>query len=86
MIIIRLNELIQKEERPVKWVSNKTGIAYSTIIKLNNNETSSISFDVIDKLCKLFKCEVQELIEFKDDSEPIKKRRPIRLIEYSRGE
>ena len=68
MIKIKLQEILDKNERNLNWVSTKTGIAYSTLYKLNNNETKSISFDVLEKICLLFKIEIGELIEIKGDT------------------
>ena len=65
MVNIKLQEILDKEERSLNWVSTKTGISYSTLHKLNNNETKSISFDVLEKICLLFKISVSELIEIK---------------------
>ena len=67
MIVVKLQEILNKEERSLNWVSKKTNISYSTLYKFNNNDTSSVSYNVLDKLCKLFKCELQDIIYFKED-------------------
>ena len=41
---------------------------YQSLSKLINNESTGIKFETIDKMCKLFDCEVGDLIEFKDDN------------------
>jgi len=67
LVNIKLQEILNKEERSLNWVATKTGISYSTLFKLNNNETKSISFDVLEKICTLFKIEANELIEITND-------------------
>lgn len=65
MVNIKLQEILDKEERSLNWVATKTGISYSTLHKLNNNATKSISFDVLEKICLLFKIDVCDIIEIK---------------------
>lgn len=67
MIKIKLQNILDKQERSLNWVATKTGIAYSTLHKLNSNNTTSISFKTLDALCKLFKCELTDIIDFVDD-------------------
>lgn len=64
MVKVKLQEILDKEERSLNWVASKTGIAYSTLHKLNSNNTTSISFNTIDKLCELFKCNTIDIIEY----------------------
>ncbi|EOR27393.1 putative transcriptional regulator [Clostridium sartagoforme AAU1] len=67
MVKIKLQEILEKEERSLNWVATKTGISYSTLHKLNNGETKSISFDVLERICLLLKIDVSELIEIKQE-------------------
>jgi putative transcriptional regulator len=63
MVKIKLQEILTKEDRSLNWVSTKTGISYSTLYKLNSGDTKSISFDVLEKICLLFKIDAGDLIE-----------------------
>ncbi|MDU1337429.1 MAG: helix-turn-helix transcriptional regulator [Clostridium butyricum] len=63
MIRVNLDKYLAKEERNVAWVYSKTGIAKTTLYKLRDNETTSISFDVLEKLCDLFNCEIKDMLE-----------------------
>lgn len=67
MIKIKLQDILNREERSLNWVATKTGIAYSTLHKLNNNNTTSISFNTLDSLCKLFKCKLTDIIDYIED-------------------
>ena len=67
MIIVKLKDILAKEERSLHWVSVKTGITYSTLFKFNKGETNSVSFNLIEQLCILFNCNIQDIIEFKKD-------------------
>lgn len=63
MIKINLDKYLAKEERNVAWASSKTGIARTTLYKLRDNTTTSISFEVLEKLCDLFNCEIKDILE-----------------------
>lgn len=36
MVKARVQQILDKEERSLSWVTSKTGIAYSTLHKLNS--------------------------------------------------
>lgn len=67
MIIVKLQDVLDKHERNLAWVERKTGISYTTLAKFNKNKTTSVSYDVLDKLCDLFDCNVEELVEHVKD-------------------
>jgi len=67
MIIVKLQNILDANERSVAWVSKKTGIAISTLHKFNKNDTTSISYDILNKLCELFDVKVEDLIQYKKD-------------------
>ena len=81
MIKVKLQEILDREERSLNWVAVKTGIAYSTLHKLNSNNTTSISFKTIDKLCELFKCNTIDIIEYTKDNW-----NKIRYKKYNNGQ
>ena len=64
MIKIKLQTILDNEDRNLNWVAIKTSISYSTLHKLCNNKTTSINFNTIEKLCILFKCNVEDIIEY----------------------
>lgn len=64
MIRVKLQEILDKEERSLNWVSIKTNIAYTTLHKFCNNKTSSVSYNVLDSLCKLFNCKIEDIITY----------------------
>ena len=66
MIKVKLQNILEKEERSLNWVSTKTGISYSTLHKFCNNKTSSVSYELLYKLSKLFNCKISDIIEVDD--------------------
>lgn len=67
MIKVKLQGILDERERTIAWVNTKTGIAVSTLHKFNKNGTTSVSYDTLDKLCKLFDVEVQDIIQYTKD-------------------
>lgn len=51
-----------KEKMNIQDVSDATGLSRKSISKLYHEESIQITFDVIGRLCKLFKCEVNDLL------------------------
>lgn len=77
MIRFRLAELTAdkafKERRviPLSEIAQATGIHRATLSKIANQPGANISTDLIDKLCRYFKCQPGDLLTFiEDGSEP----------------
>ncbi|GKX65809.1 helix-turn-helix domain-containing protein [Inconstantimicrobium mannanitabidum] len=68
MVKINLEKYLEKEERSLRWVASKTGIAVSTLQNIKQGKTQSISFEVLEKLCDLFKCSVADIIEISKEN------------------
>jgi putative transcriptional regulator len=50
----------------IQDVHEKTGLSRTTISKLYNESSAKIGLDTIAALCKLFNCEVNELLYLED--------------------
>lgn len=57
-----LRILMAKHKMSIQDVHEKTGLSRTTISKLYNESSAKIGFDTIVELCKLFKCEVSDLL------------------------
>lgn len=57
-----LRVLMAKKKLNIQDVADKTGLARRTISKLFNEQSTTISFETIYKLCKLLECEPGELL------------------------
>ena len=66
MVVVKLKDILEKEERSLNWVAKKTNISYSTLFKFSNNETTSVSYNVLTQLCRLFKCKIEDIIEYEE--------------------
>lgn len=62
MIQIQVNELLKKQKKSKYWfVKNMEG-GYQSLSRMMNNETNSIRFATLEKMCDLFDCEIGEII------------------------
>jgi putative transcriptional regulator len=57
-----LRVLMAKHKMNIKDVHEKTGLSRTTISKLYNEESTTIAFETISKLCALFNCDVDDLL------------------------
>ncbi len=57
-----LRILMAQHKMNIKDVHEKTGLSRTTISKMYNETSTTISFETIEKLCLLFDCEVHELM------------------------
>ena len=73
MIRFRLTELIAdkafKERRvvPLTEVADATGIHRATLSKMANQPGANIGTEIIDKLCRYFRCQPGELLTYLED-------------------
>jgi len=67
MITIKLYELIWRHKIKGYVLAKETGISKATISKLVKGENIDVKLSTIDKLCNYFKCNIEDIIEFKPD-------------------
>lgn len=62
MIYLKINEILKEKNRSKYWfVKNMEG-GYQALTRLMENQTSSIRFDTLEKMCDLFDCEIGDII------------------------
>jgi len=57
-----LSTLMGKHRYMIKDVHEKTGLSRNTISNLYNDKATRIDYETIDKLCKLFNCDINDLL------------------------
>ena len=56
MVYLRVNEILKEKNKTKYWfVKNMEG-GYQSLSNLLNNETVSIHFSTLDKLCEILEC------------------------------
>lgn len=67
MIKIKLSNLLGKNKMTQKSLSNLTGIRPATISQMYYEETKRIDIRHLNNICKVFNCEISELLEYIPD-------------------
>lgn len=67
MVRIKLSELLGKHKMNQKTLSSLTGIRPATISKMYYEETKRIEVEQIDKICAVFNCKIEDLLEYFPD-------------------
>lgn len=63
-----LRILMAKHKLTIQDVHEKTGLSRTTISKLYNETSAKIGFDTITSLCKLFDCDVADLLYLEEEN------------------
>lgn len=67
MINNRFSVLLAERLLKISKVSKDTGISRTTLTNLYYKRTNQISMEVLDKLCSYLKCNVNDILEFKEE-------------------
>lgn len=59
---IILNDTLKSKSKSQYWLSQKTGIAASTLNNLCNGKTTAVQFSVLDKICEVLECDVCDIL------------------------
>ena len=62
---LNLKELLEKNNKTKYWLVKKLETDYRFANKLLENETKSITFQMIGRLCEIFDCTPSELFTMK---------------------
>lgn len=58
--------LLEKKGKSLYWLAQETGISYPTLHKISKNETDSIKFSILELICKVLECRLEEFLEIKE--------------------
>ena len=53
---INIDEILKQKNKTRYWLAKEIGITYPNIVKLCNNETESIKFNILEKACIVLEC------------------------------
>ncbi|TDV98710.1 putative transcriptional regulator [Halomonas alkaliantarctica] len=67
MVRCHLARLMGEHKMKIVDVARETGLNRNTITLLYKETAQRIELDALNKLCKLFNCEVGELLEFQEE-------------------
>ncbi len=64
MMKIKLSDLMGKYKYNISKLSEETGLSRPTLSSLYHEKIKRLDLDTLEKLCKVFNCNVQDLIEY----------------------
>ena len=73
MIKCHLSTLMGRRKLRVMDVARATGLSRNTVTLLYKESAERVDLDAIEQLCKLFECQVGDLLEFIPDVKATKK-------------
>jgi len=67
MLKNNLSKLMGEKRIKIYELEKLSSVSRSTLTRLYYNQTNTISFNTIEKLCKALECTTQELLEYIPD-------------------
>ncbi|WP_297213487.1 MULTISPECIES: helix-turn-helix domain-containing protein [Thermodesulfovibrio] len=68
MIKCHLSKLMGERKLKIADLARAIDVHRNTITLLYYEKAKRIDFEVLDKLCKFFKCKVEDILEYKEDN------------------
>ena len=69
MVYLRIRELLKEKGKSKYWRHNQINMDYHNLSRLMNNQTDSIRFENIEKLCTVLDCTPNELMKIIPDED-----------------
>lgn len=67
MIRCHLARLMGERKMKISDVLRETGLSRNTVTLMYKETAQKIDLQALDKLCRLFECEVADILEFMDE-------------------
>lgn len=71
MVRLRILEILEEQGHTKYWLYKQMDLSYQNFNKIVTNQTSSIRFENLEKLCKILGCSIGDLFEMIDSEEEI---------------
>lgn len=67
MIRLRILDILEEQNHTKYWLYKQMDLSYQNFNRIVNNETTSIRFDNLEKLCTILQCSLDELFEITNE-------------------
>lgn len=67
VVQLRVLEILKEQEKTKYWLYKRMEMSYQNFNKMVTNQTKSIHYDKIQKLCELLECSVGDLFEITEE-------------------
>lgn len=61
-INIKINKLLEEKQKTRYWLAKEIGMTHQNLTKLANNQTESIKFSYLEKLCDVLECSPNDIL------------------------
>ena len=83
MILIKINEILEKKGKTLYWLSQHASIPYNTLWNLGKKETqNSINLPVLSRICSALNCKPGDILIYEEDEEDS----AVKALVKSKGE
>ena len=59
---INIDKILENKGKTRYWLAKEIGITYPNLVKLCNNKTESIKFDILNKICNKLECAPNDIL------------------------
>jgi putative transcriptional regulator len=67
MILISINEILEREGKSAYWLAKETGINHTTLAQIRNNKNKAINLEFLDRICAALECEPGDILRRVND-------------------
>lgn len=61
---ITIDNILRTQNKTRYWLSKEINYSYPNLMKLCNNQTTSMQFEVIEKICHALNCTPNDIFKF----------------------
>ena len=73
MVRLRVLDILKEQNHSKYWLYKQMELSYQNFNRMVQNETSSIKFENLEKLCSILNCSIGDLFEITNNTTPDKK-------------
>ncbi|MGA9997278.1 MAG: helix-turn-helix domain-containing protein [Pyrinomonadaceae bacterium] len=74
MIAIRVDELLEEQQRSFYWLAKETSISHTTLWRLKKGKAQGINFSTLESICLALKCQPGDVLCIVSEQKTGKKR------------
>lgn len=67
-IEVRIDELLEQQERTFYWLSKQTGVSHTTLWRLKKGNALGINFVTLEKICEALNCQPGDILRLQKPS------------------
>ena len=75
MILVEIDQLLKERKRSFYWLAKETGVSHTTLWRLKKDKAQGITFNTLERICQILKCQPGDVLKVRREKEPNKKRR-----------